>query len=115
MRIRRSTFESPLQQDELLRYGVHPVAADAAGSLEQAYASRLAGRAGHIPIGDPQTLKRTGPLPPQQQFAGMDQLMNLVNAKIGLNTAIPSTKPNPGIVPLTVMQQQLANVTGANK
>lgn len=106
----RSGTTTPDNSDvvTVLRYGPNPVTADEIGQLDNAYGSRLAGRAGHIPIGDPFTLKRTGPLPAQQAFVGAQQLTNLLNAKIGFATAIPATKPNPGVVPLTQMQLQLA-------
>ena len=92
----------------VLRYGPNPVTAEEIGQLDNSYGSRLAGRAGHIPIGDPQTKKSNAWLPPQQAFVGAMQITNLLNAKIGLSTAIPATKPNPGVVPMTQMQSQLA-------
>lgn len=92
----------------MLRFGPNPVTADEIGQLDSQFGGRLGGRAGHVPIGDPQTLKRTGPLPAQQAFVGAMQLTNLLNARVGGNAAIPATKPNPGVVPLTQMQMQLA-------
>lgn len=112
---RPTGFASPARVREILTYGPNPVAVFRAAVQDIDYGRRLAGQVGHIPIGDPQTTKRTGPLPAQQAFVGMGQLTNLVNAKIGLSTAIPSTKPNPGVVPLTSMQSQLMAMMGQSR
>lgn len=100
-------FASPLESVSVLAYAPNPVAVFRTHNLDANYGSRLDGETGYIPIGDPQTKKRTGWLPAQQAFVGAQQLLNLANAKIGLSTAIPATKPNPGVVPLTAMQAQL--------
>lgn len=107
--MRPRSFTSPEAVETIVRYGPHPVAQFEQAAVDAQYNSRLDGQAGHIPIGDPQTLKSTANLPAQQRFVGAMQLTNLLNAKRGgPNTAIPATKPNPGVVPLTQMQQQLA-------
>lgn len=108
MRLRRGNAtgdNSALQT--VVSFGPNPVTAEEIGDLNQDHGLRLAGRVGHVPIGDPQTLQFHGWAAPQQHFVGAQQLTNLVNAKIGLSTAIPSTKPNPGVIPLTPMQQLL--------
>lgn len=94
-------------------YGPNPVTAEEIGDLSHNYGQRLAGQVGHIPIGDPQTRQYHGWLKPMQHFVGAQQLTNLVNAKIGLSTAIPATKPNPGVIPITPMQRTLFSMQGS--
>jgi hypothetical protein len=103
-------FASPVVVEEQLRYSPNPVTSWRIANLDSQYSSRLNGRIGEIPSGDPQVRKRTGWLPAQQAFVGAQQLLNLANAKVGLSTAIPATKPNPGVIPMTAMQSQLANL-----
>lgn len=109
--MRPTSFDSPASVQTVAAYGVNPLMAYRTAVVDGQYGSRLDGEAGHIPIGDPQTLQRHGWLPQQQAFVGTLQLTNLLNAKLGgPATAIPATKPNPGVVPLTQMQQQLAMI-----
>lgn len=110
LRRRPGGFASPGYVEPVLCYGPNPAAVYYVASIDAGYGRRLAGAAGHVPIGDAQTRKATGELGAHQQFVGLAQLQNLMNAKIGLATAIPSTKPNPGIVPLSQMQSSLAQL-----
>lgn len=102
-------FAAPEAVEQVVTFGPHPVSQFQTSTIDAQLTSRLDGGAGHIPIGDPQTRQSHAWMPPQQEFVGAMQLTNLLNGKAGgPNTAIPSSKPNPGVVPLTQMQQQLA-------
>jgi hypothetical protein len=115
MRLRRgnATGDNGAERT-VISYGPNPVTAEEIGDLNQSLGSRLNGSVGEIPIGDPQTRQYHGWLAPQQHFVGAMQLQNLVNAKIGLSTAIPATKPNPGVIPPTPMQRLLFSMNQPN-
>lgn len=112
---RPTTFGNNAGLRTILGFGADPVGRFRTSVNDVDYGRRLDGEVGHIPIGEKQTLKRTGWLPAQQGFVGAAQLTNLVNAKVGLATAIPATKPNPGVIPLTPMQQQLAQLVSSSR
>lgn len=112
---RPTGFAPPAFLRSILAFGPNPIAAFRTSVQDVDYGRRLSGAVGHIPIGDPQTTQRHGWLPAQQAFVGAQQLTNLVNASVGLATAIPATKPNPGIVPLTAMQRQLMAMPGQTR
>lgn len=111
-RRRPTEFAGNGEIDAVVRFGPDPAAQYRTAVVDQVYGMGLAGDIGHIPVGDPQSYKTGRNMPAQQVFVGVAQLTNLVNAKAGIGQAIPATKPNPGVVPLTAMQQQLMQMVG---
>lgn len=111
-RNRPTGYPSNEQTETITRFGPNPVSAFMVGVLDRVLGMGLAGEIGHITIGDKQGLKTAANLAPAQEFVGAAQLTNLANARQSLGTAMPATKPNPGAIPLTQMQQQLAALAG---